>query len=732
MAAKDVKMAAKDVKMATDNLSCPVCHLLFKNPKYLPCHHSYCEHCLEKLKMQSKIICPECREESTLPPGGVKDLDNNDFIEKLVKDFVLKNMVEIEANEKCDECSMDDPVVAFCTDCSVYLCHVCNEYHKRSKRLHGHGIIPLAELRSKKDVAIQPQPKAMMCKEHDIELLFYCETCDQLVCMYCTVKDHNGHNHDTVKKMAPKHREELKRITAPVEEMIRGLSDTHNNIKKMRKEIEQQGEEVNKKIDQHYDRVIQQVVEQKEQLKLQVHNTVSQKVKVITTQLNEVEDAQEEVLSIKELNNTVEMSSDQEMLSIKKNVVDRMEEIAGKYRKVNLPPIQQATIEFVPVNNPLSSFGVLCSTATPDPYNCEVIDPPTARYYLNGKKVEFTIITKDMNKDRCIGGGQVVVQFGGVSNTVQLKDNKDGSYTASFVPQQVGEVELTISINGEQIMRSPYRVMVINDYKSLSKPSKIINCCSRPLATAVGNGGIWAVANTNNCVSIYDGENQMVMKHGGDNVSSIQFNWPSGVGFDSDNRLYVVDRCNHRVLKFTADGKYSMKFGSKGSGDGELKSPRRLAVYNCKVYVADCGNKRISVFCTNGKFHCTIGSGQLANPYDVAVDGSNQLLIADNADHCIYIFTLDGNYVGMFGAYGTGEGELKHPYGLDIDVHGSIFIADTYNHRVSIFNKHFEFLYCFGSEGSDIGKFQRPCAINVTESGKVYVSDHMNKMIQIY
>ena len=77
-------MAAKHVKMANDNLSCPVCYQLFKNPKYLPCHHSYCEQCLEKMQVKSKIICPECRKEATVPPGEVKDLDNNFFINHLV------------------------------------------------------------------------------------------------------------------------------------------------------------------------------------------------------------------------------------------------------------------------------------------------------------------------------------------------------------------------------------------------------------------------------------------------------------------------------------------------------------------------------------------------------------------------------------------------------------------------------------------------------------------------
>ena len=91
-------IAAKDVKVMTNSLSCPVYYQLFKNPKYLPCHHSYCEQCLEKMQVQSKIICPECRKEAIVPPGGVKNLDNNFFINRLVDEFILKCRVEGEAD----------------------------------------------------------------------------------------------------------------------------------------------------------------------------------------------------------------------------------------------------------------------------------------------------------------------------------------------------------------------------------------------------------------------------------------------------------------------------------------------------------------------------------------------------------------------------------------------------------------------------------------------------------
>ena len=54
----------------------------------------------------------------------------------------------------------------------------------------------------------------------------------EVTSMYCTVKEHNGHNHDTVKKVVTKHRNELKEVTALVDNMI----EAHDNIE-MRKRM---------------------------------------------------------------------------------------------------------------------------------------------------------------------------------------------------------------------------------------------------------------------------------------------------------------------------------------------------------------------------------------------------------------------------------------------------------------------------------------------------------------
>jgi len=88
-----------------------------------------------------------------------------------------------------------------------------------------------------------------------MELNFYCEACEQLVCQYCTIRDHrleHGHDHNTVKKMANKQRAELDKITAPVEKMINGLAKAHKKVSSTRDRIGAQATEVEQQIDVYY------------------------------------------------------------------------------------------------------------------------------------------------------------------------------------------------------------------------------------------------------------------------------------------------------------------------------------------------------------------------------------------------------------------------------------------------------------------------------------------------
>ena len=63
------------------------------------------------------------------------------------------------------------------------------------------------------------------------------------------------------------------------------------------------------------------------------------------------------------------------------------------------------------------------------------------------------------------------------------------------------------------------------------------------------------------------------------------------------------------------------------------------------MYVADQLNNRISVFQSDGKFYNVIGGKyQMSEQFDIAINVNNEILVADWGHHCIYVFTLDGQY----------------------------------------------------------------------------------------
>ena len=58
------------------------------------------------------------------------------------------------------------------------------------------------------------------------------------------------------------------------------------------------------------------------------------------------------------------------------------------------------------------------------------------------------------------------------------------------------------------------------------------------------------------------------------------FNRPEGVTADNYGFVYVADTRNHRIQKFTTDGKFVARWGSEGDGNGEFLHPTDIAVDN--------------------------------------------------------------------------------------------------------------------------------------------------------
>ena len=732
-------MAAERMKKVTNLLTCAVCYEMYKKPKYLPCHHSYCAECIAKLSKESKIICPECRETSTAPPGGVKDLPNNFFINNLMDEVTLKRKVEGEEKAKCDMCVEEGLAIVLCPECAVFLCDHCNEFHKRGKEYRNHSVIPLNELQSKKkEVKLRPKAKEMLCQDHNLELNFFCETCDQLVCHYCTTNEHNGHVHNSVKKMANKHRNDLEKIMEPVEKMIVDLSALHQKVKVTGEDIGSQTTKVDQQIDSYYEELHQQLQQQREELKRKLQEISAQKKKAILLQLEQLEYTQAQLESVKELNDAVTNGSDQEALFAKKQVSNDVNRLTDSYKKLDSDPVEMPTIEFVPVKEYKDLFPqfshVHYDYAIPG--NCEVTDIPLQS--LVGNRIDFKIIMKNRNNSRCSKGGshiiaQVQPSMGADVVPVEVKDNKYGSYSAYFATKQVGEAKVSITIEGEHIKGSPYSVMVRRDYKSIDKPIKVVNDGGNmgyPWAIAFSRDGVWAVTDDSyHCVYIFDGQDQLVRKFGSNGKVTGRFSNPYGLAFDANNNLYVSEYSSNRVQKFNINGEYLLQFGYQGSGNGQLNTPSGITVHNERLYIAEYSNSRISVFQLDGQFCCIIGSGQLSNPYDVTVSysGNGHLLVADYSNNSIVSFTLDGTYVGRF-----DKGQLSLPIGVTTDVLGYVLVTENGTHRVTVFDQDGACVRQFGSNGSANGQFSNPRGIAISPNGNIYVADYSNKRVQIF
>ena len=102
--------------------------------------------------------------------------------------------------------------------------------------------------------------------KQNLEMNFFCETCDQLVCHYCITIEHTGHVHNSVKVMAKKHRKELEKMIEPVEEMINKLSTSREKVVAVGEKIGAQASEVDQQIDLYYDELHQQLEQQREDL----------------------------------------------------------------------------------------------------------------------------------------------------------------------------------------------------------------------------------------------------------------------------------------------------------------------------------------------------------------------------------------------------------------------------------------------------------------------------------
>lgn len=182
--------------------------------------------------------------------------------------------------------------------------------------------------------------------------------------------------------------------------------------------------------------------------------------------------------------------------------------------------------------------------------------------------------------------------------------------------------------------------------------------------------------------------------------------------------------------------RFVKEWGAQGDADGQFNIPRGVALDGANnVFVADSFNHRVQEFTGDGAFLAAWGQagsqpGEFSYPQGLAFDGDGNLYVADSINNRIQKFDANAAFVLEWGVFGTGPGQFQSPYGVAVDGQGNVYIADVGNDRIQQFDAGGGFLAEWGGEGTDPAKFRAPTGVAVDGEGNVYVADQENHRIQ--
>ncbi|KAM6357482.1 tripartite motif-containing protein 29-like isoform 3-T3 [Alca torda] len=246
-----------------DELSCPICLCLYRNPVSLSCGHSFCKQCIQKAlgaQQQSGALysCPMCK----LQLGPILELQKNFKLCSIVEAFLATSSKAQQGKgsaEKrvvpCDYClDRSQPAVKTCLTCDASLCQAHLNKHNAKASQQDHILV---------EVGAGSMAEERRCPEHGRLLECYCQDEGQYICVLCCIAGcHKGHSIVTLKDVHDKQLSNTKTVTSQLQklfdemkiEMIQKektiLSDIQSNekkqladITKMKKEMEQRRDE---------------------------------------------------------------------------------------------------------------------------------------------------------------------------------------------------------------------------------------------------------------------------------------------------------------------------------------------------------------------------------------------------------------------------------------------------------------------------------------------------------
>lgn len=156
------------------------------------------------------------------------------------------------------------------------------------------------------------------------------------------------------------------------------------------------------------------------------------------------------------------------------------------------------------------------------------------------------------------------------------------------------------------------------------------------------------------------------------------FNEPTRAFVADNGDMFVSDGYGQRrVHRFAEDGSLLCSWGAEGSGPGQFEWPVHSVWVDQldRVYIVDRGNDRVQRFTMNGEYLDEIGG--LESPNDVFISDAGEVYIVEGGGF-VRIMTLEDELISRWGEKGDKEGQFAaSPHSIWSDVQGDLYVGEV-------------------------------------------------------
>lgn len=680
------------------------------------------------------VSCPKCKRKSSLPTSGFEGLQTSYVISNMAATYKAVRALESKLPDMdCEQCVDKTTATSYCSSCRQFICEDHSRCHKMWKEFMAHKLFPVSSLSVERDgqwdsnmiKLLTPSLRLgdVKCTRHllksDNQYKFFCSTCEDLACIYCTVSIHEDSPDHTCVSIMPevisKKRNSVVKSLEQFNLLVDQLDSLAGNLETQRDLVNKKASQVKDRVEAIFSEIVDTLHSRKLSLLDKVDELSSDPLKKLKARSKKVDTLREHVLESRNfVQENLNSGGDLGLLSVAGVFSSHSSDLEQECRdlkpecKVEIP-----VIEFMENRDHLydsvAAFGNICinqsSSGSPE------ICTRTPSLFLKLQQLKLPLSQQSSQESTT-----------DVFNA-NLMDSLTGTY--AYPPPILHPSDDTPS---PVVINSP-RVggIHVRTLEGLDKPSGIrVDGSFKLIVCEFGT----------NRVTTFDQSGTEVGKIGNSGDKNGHFLFPQNSACDIDGRMLVVDSC-YRIQMFDKNGKFLKSVGSKGKGPLQFMDPVSIAISPDKrVFVCERENHRIQVLKADLSFLHFIGKKgrkecEFYLPNDIAISESGHLYVADSSNHRIQILTLDGTFVSSFGKKGPELGQLNQPSHICIDSDG-VFITEEGNHRVSIFNLNGFFIRSIGQKGSAVGRFNRPLGVAIDKNKSLYVCDCKNNRIQIF